>query len=569
MPIQILDSVVASQIAAGEVVERPASVVKELIENALDAGARRIDVEVRGGGVQELKVQDDGNGIPASDVELAFARHATSKISSADDLWSIQTLGFRGEALPSIASVAQVICRTRTADADLGLELRIAGGEVQARVPLGMPPGTTFVVRNLFYNTPVRRAFLRSDAAESAAVAAVVTQYAVAYPEVRFSLQIDGRAALQTGGGGDLRAALIDLYGLDVARQMLVLGVAFGEGTQAVQVDGLISPPGVTRSSRGGMHLFVNRRAIQSRGQIAAVIEEAYATLLMKGRHPLVVLNLHIHPAAVDVNIHPTKSEVKFRDTPRVMALVGRSIRDTLAQAGVRPWQAEPELGQRRFELQRSVNAPITPDMLADPWGEAADMFVDGIVRSLPGMRVVGQVLRCYVLAESPEGIYLVDQHAAHERIMYEQLQDQRAAAAVERQNLLMPLVVPLAPETAALLLAQAGLLAAYGFEVEDFGAGLRVRALPAGLPEGQAAAALADIAERLQVPGGNADDTVLIALACHAAVRAGQVLAPDEMQALLDQLAHCRAPRTCPHGRPTMILLGTAQIERMFGRTG
>src|SRR5262245_35490115 len=330
MPIRVLESTVAAQIAAGEVVERPASVAKELIENALDAGARRIGVEVRGGGLHEIKVQDNGCGIPADEVELAFERHATSKLRAADDLWAIATLGFRGEAMPSIASVAQVICITRAADEEVGTELRIDGGELQSRASRGCSPGTTISVRNLFYNAPVRREFLRSEATEASAITGVITQYALAYPEVRFSLLLEGRLAVQTNGSGDVREALIDLYGLDIARQLLQVEAHHGDGRDEVSVRGLVSPPGLTRSSRGYIHLFVNRRAIQPRGQIAIVIEEAYHTLMMKGRHPLAVLDIYVHPSSVDVNVHPTKSEVKFRDAARVFGAIGRAVRDAL-----------------------------------------------------------------------------------------------------------------------------------------------------------------------------------------------------------------------------------------------
>jgi DNA mismatch repair protein MutL len=373
MPIRVLEPTVAAQIAAGEVVERPASVVKELVENALDAGASRIGVEVRGGGLRELKIQDNGCGIPADQVELAFARHATSKLREPDDLWAIATLGFRGEALPAIASVAQVVCITRAAGEELGTELRIAGGELQARMPRGCSQGTTFSIRNLFYNAPVRREFLRSEATESSAISAIVTQYALAYPEVRFSLLVDGRLLLQTSGGGDLREALIDLYGLDMARQLLPVEASHGEGRDEVRVRGLVSPPGVTRSSRGYLHLFVNRRAVQPRGPIAIVIEEAYHTLLMKGRHPLAALDIQVHPSSVDVNVHPTKSEVKFRDAPRVFGVLGRAVRDALIDGGVHPWadQSTPaalDVAQRRFELRR----------LGDRWEHVGDQGSGG-----------------------------------------------------------------------------------------------------------------------------------------------------------------------------------------------
>jgi DNA mismatch repair protein MutL len=603
MPIRVLDATVAAQIAAGEVIERPASVVRELVENALDAGARRIAVEARGGGLREIRVQDDGCGIPADEVELAFARHATSKLTTADDLWAISTLGFRGEALPSIAAVAQVICITRAAGADVGVELRIAGGEVQAIMPRGCSPGTTISVRNLFYNTPVRREFLRSDATESAAITAVVTQYALAYPEVRFSLAIDGRATLHTSGNGDLRAAAIEVYGLDVARQLLPVEASTGEGVEYVHVSGLVSPPGLTRSSRAAIHLFVNRRAIQPRGQIAIVLEEAYHTLLMKGRHPVAILNISVHPAAVDVNVHPTKSEVKFRDTTRVMSTLGRAVRSALLESGVRPWDdpgvpATLETAQRRFELRRlgtshEIGWEAFPHMTAgdspaartqvNAWtddGHSAwqrepvtsfEPLPPTRASRLPPLRIIGQIAQSYIVAESADGMYLIDQHAAHERITYERLMAQRGAGAVESQELLMPQVVDLPPTAHDLLLAAANRLAEWGFVVEPFGRSLRVRAIPAVLYPGDLTTALLEIADHLSGRGGATPhdwrEAMLITLSCHTSVRAGQTLSFDEMRGLVMQLEQCESPRTCPHGRPTMILLTTTQIERQFGR--
>jgi DNA mismatch repair protein MutL len=637
MPIRVLDATVAAQIAAGEVVERPASVVRELVENALDAGARRITVEVRGGGLRELKIQDDGCGIPAAEVETAFLRHATSKLASADDLWAIQTLGFRGEALPSIASVSQVVCITRAAGEEVGTELRIAGGELQARTPRGCTPGTSFSIRNLFYNTPVRREFLRSEATESAAISAAVTQYALAYPEVRFTLLLEGRLALQTGGANDLRAALVEIYGLDTARQLLDVGTAFGEGSEAIEVRGMVSPPGLTRSSRSAIHLFVNRRAVAARGQLAAVVEEAYHTLMMKGRHPLAVLDVRVHPGAVDVNIHPTKSEVKFRDAPRVLGVIGRAVRDALVDSGVRPWAEAGaplpvETAQRRFELRRlgarweeparrdwdafgqdethRAGAEANGGSGAEENGRSADERLRGAnttghasgawereqvagidskvgaagmappssfsvppssLSRLPPLRIVGQVSQAYIVAETPDGMYLVDQHAAHERITYERLMRQRGSGAVERQQLLIPAIVELPPAAQAILLESAAQLEEWGFVLEEFGPSLRVRAVPAVLQIGDMAQALLEVADKLGGRGGSSPadwrEAMLTTLSCHTSVRAGQTLSGDEMRELLRQLEACESPRTCPHGRPTMILLTHPVIERQFGR--
>jgi len=607
MPIRVLEPTVAAQIAAGEVVERPASVAKELIENALDAGASRISVEVRGGGLHELKIQDNGCGIPADEVELAFERHATSKLRAADDLWTIATLGFRGEAMPSIASVSQVICVTRAAGEELGTELRVAGGEIQARSARGCSPGTTISVRNLFYNAPVRREFLRSEATEASAITAVVTQYALAYPEVRFSMLLEGRLAVQTSGRGDMREALIDLYGLDVARQLLPVEAAHGEARDQVRVRGLVSPPGLTRSSRGYIHLFVNRRAIQPRGPLAIVVEEAYHTLMMKGRHPVAVLDIRVDPGTVDVNVHPTKSEVKFRDSSRVLSVIGRAVRDALVESGVRTWSdpssAMPgDVAQRRFELrrlgdrwEREIGGQGTGDRgqgtgnweqereaesqqqssqnwaLDDDFALPAPSPEPSVPGRLPPLRVVGQIAQTYVVAESPDGLVLIDQHAAHERVTYERLMAQRGEQAFDQQGLLIPQSLELPPAAHALLLGNAELLHEWGFSIEEFGMSLRVRAVPAGLRESTLSGALLEVADHLHGRGGSTPDdwreAMLTTLACHSSVRAGQSLSLEEMRQLLAQLEQCQAPRTCPHGRPTMILVSSTQLERQFGR--
>ncbi len=655
MTIAILDPTVAAQIAAGEVVERPASVVKELVENALDSGARAITVEARGGGLRELKIQDDGCGIPAEQIELAFMRHATSKLRSADDLWNIHTLGFRGEALPSIASVAQVVCITRMATDEVGTELRIAGGEVQARMPRGCSPGTSMSVRHLFYNTPVRRDYLRSDATEMSAISLIVQQYALAYPDIRFTLLLDGRLALQTSGNGNLRDVLIELYGLDVARQLLPVDVSHGDDTDAISIRGLISPPGLTRSSRNYVHIFVNQRAVNARGILLHIIEEAYHTLLMKGKHPLAVLDVRVHPGAVDVNVHPTKSEVRFRYQARVTGLLGRSIREALlAGAGVQTWDelsgaseetprrfevrqmgtpppptdestgAAWQVGRRAWNTQHSrwdvgsrpaERAPEEPQQPAPPASppptESTAPVADDAMPApavegdtpppmpepsdgthatepepamepsagddrppsrLPPLRIVGQVGLTYIVAESPNGMYLVDQHAAHERISYERLMEQRGTGALESQELLMPQTVTMPPHAVEVLLNNSAILQEWGFALDEWGEGMvRVRALPALLHLDEVPAALAEVADHLSGSGGSTPDdwreAMLTTLSCHTSVRAGQALALEEMRELLQRLERCTNPHTCPHGRPIMILLTPGQLERQFGR--
>jgi DNA mismatch repair protein MutL len=648
MAIRVLEPDVAAKIAAGEVVERPASVVKELVENAIDAGAREIRVEIRGGGQREIKVVDDGCGIPADEVELAFQRHATSKLHTADDLFNVQTLGFRGEALPSIATVSQLICITRTPDAPTGVELRIAGGEVQSRTPRGGSPGTSFVIKNLFYNTPARLKFLRSEATESAQISSVIEHYALAYPEIKWTLLVDGRLSLQTPGSGQLLDALVELYGIDVARQLITVEDAAGEGEQRTAINGFISQPSLTRSARSAIHLFVNKRWVRASGPIAYIIEEAYHNLLMKGRHPLAILNLEVNPATVDVNVHPTKAEVKFLYQSQVFALLGRAVRAALAEhAGIQDLALgashAAETVQRRIELRQIGSAARTtaperawlqPDLMAPatpapaPWPEPsieapwspptsmpatssgpeqeessddgvelasaaappsaaatsvstaaaspmpADPRTTNAASRLPPLRVVGQVGETYIVAEAPDGMYLIDQHAAHERVVFERLMRMHGSQPIDRQQLLLPVSIDLPPAAATLLVGHLDLLNEWGFEVEEFGNGtLRVRTIPHGLRDGQIEPALLEIVDHLDEQAGSTPqdwrEKMLTTIACHSSVRAGQVLSHEEMRQLLQQLERCTFPRTCPHGRPTALLLSQAQLERQFGRRG
>lgn len=627
--IRILDPYVAAQIAAGEVITRPASVIKELLENALDAEAQRISVSISGGGIHEMIIQDDGGGIPADEIELAFERHATSKLQEAEDLYAIQTLGFRGEALPSIAAVAQVTCTSRTADAALGVELRIAGGQIQARSSLGCPPGTTFVVRNLFYNLPVRREFLRSAAAETAAVTQVVTNYALAYPQVRFTLTIDGRQKFQTPGGVRLRDVVLAVYGVDIARQMLPVEVADPGDLTAIRVAGLISPPTLSRGSREAIHLTINRRWVQPRGVVAAMIDDAYHTMLMKGRFPVAVLALDVHPAAVDVNVHPTKAEVTFRDPERVRGFVTQTLQQVLRHAVVvQGWDGAPppdapdlETPLRPMPPAMAPDTPVPtlplprPPVPRDPGPRVANELPPRpiepglplppvrpaervppppppVIREqqttldpppaprptaapgLPPLRALAQLSRTYVLAEGPEGaLFLIDQHAAHERITYERLMQQHAAAAVDSQALLLPAMVQVPVVARETLLRMADELATWGFELDDFGGSLRVRSIPATVSPEQIQAALLEIADALLGSGGstpaNWRERMLTTLSCHTSVRAGQTLSLTEQQALIETLAACQSPRTCPHGRPTVISMTINQIARQFGRLG
>ncbi|MBM4460621.1 MAG: DNA mismatch repair endonuclease MutL [Chloroflexi bacterium] len=627
MPIHILSPEVANQIAAGEVVERPASAVKELIENSLDADGRDIRVEIRDGGRRLIRVQDDGCGIPASEAALAFQRHATSKIRTAEDLSRITTLGFRGEALASIAAVSQVTLLTRARDDEIGVLLRMAEGREISREPAGGPAGAVVTVEHLFANTPARLKFLKQPATEAGHVQQMVTRYALAFPERRFSLVADGRLIFQSNGSGKLYDVLVKVYGLDMARQMLEVE-HIDQSTNlpiyqsAIRVTGYVGSPSLHRGNRGYITLFVNRRWFQDTSVAFSVIQ-AYHTMLPTGRYPAAVVFIEIDPADVDVNVHPTKAEVRFRDNHAVFSAVQKAVRRTLIEhggaammpaaagaeglpAGPDPaaapspsaWGGESGLRPTRFDdaswaqrrdalLGAGSQRRLFPSPDADAAGWAvglqpptsnlqpptSSLQPPASKPLLPLLRVVGQLGATYIVAEGPDGMYLVDQHAAHERILYEQMTSQRLSHALAIQPLLEPMVLDLSPEQAAVVAEGLDTLNELGVAIEPFGGGsYLVRSVPAILSRDDPASALTEIvdglAQQTDVIEG-AVEAMLTTLICkRAAIKGGQVLSQAEMHELVRQLEACRAPRTCPHGRPTMIYLSADELARQFGRT-
>ncbi len=443
MSIKILSETVAAQIAAGEVVERPASVVKELLENALDAGATSVGIEIREGGRRLIRVSDDGCGIPAAEVGIAFHRHSTSKLREAADLDAIGTLGFRGEALASIASVAQVTLVTRGKGESAGSRMAVHGGRLGALEKVGAPQGTVVGVENLFFNVPARLKFMRTVTTEKRHISALVTRYAMAYPQVRFRLVHDGRLVFKSAGSGLLRDVLIEVYGLETARQMLP--VEGGEGDE-IRVGGYTSAPSLNRANRTGITFFVNGRWIQDAGLVYAV-SQAYHTMLMTGRHPVAVIMVDLSPAEVDVNVHPTKAEIRFRDKDQVFRAVQRAVRRTLVESapgrviGVAPqseggWSATAQPVMRAALAGLQPAEHYQPEMdLTTGTGTASDSPLADLAVSpgnrLPALRIVGQVGAAYIVAEGPEGLVLIDQHAAHERILYERFLAQRESGVL------------------------------------------------------------------------------------------------------------------------------------------
>ena len=589
MPIRLLSPEVASQIAAGEVIERPSSVVKELMENALDAGARFIRIAIEEAGKKLIEVADDGSGIPSAELELAVSRHATSKLVRSEELFSISTLGFRGEALASIASVSRMTITSRVQDEPEGARLRVEGGVAGKPAKVGTTVGTTVRVEDLFYNVPARLKFLKSDTTERRAIDVLVTRYALAYPEKRFKLSDGKNTVLQTSGDGDRRAILAALYGVDVAKQMLEV-LSEEEG---MSLTGFISPISLTRSNRREITFFINGRWVHDVALSTALLH-AYHTLLMVGRYPLTALFLEIPPAEVDVNVHPAKAEVRFRNPDKVFSFVQRSARKALLAYSPVPHVAPSLWGTTRtapIEQPRnsgldwkighdeellatgSPQSPITNLQLpvTDP---QPPRETPRSQPSIPLLRLVGQIGAAYLVAEGPDGLYLVDQHAAHERVLFEKLMAQHALNNIPSQALLTPVTVTLPPPSAQLLITQLSVLQHFGFDVEEFGPNtFQVRAMPAlfmGSDPSAALRALVEDFEEDESPFQNEIEAKLAARVCkRMAVKAGQTLSPEEQRALLIDLEACGSPRTCPHGRPTMIHLSVDMLERQFGRRG
>jgi DNA mismatch repair protein MutL len=582
----------ANQIAAGEVVERPASVVKELVENAIDAGARRLAIHVEFGGKKQVRVEDDGDGMEPDDARLAIERHATSKIKRADDLAAIRTLGFRGEALPSIASVSHFVLRTRARGEQSGTEIRVNGGAIAAVTEIGAAEGTMVEVNDLFYNLPARRKFLKSDAAESAQVSRVVTQLALAYPEVGFTLTSAGRTVLQCPPVGSLRDRLYQVYG---DRSDLVEVRKDGGGLRLTGFIAALADQASQGPTRGPQNLFINRRIVKDR-TIAHAIIDAYSTASIKERSPEVHLFIEMAPDALDVNVHPTKAEVRFRDQSLVHEVVRRALMDALGQTGVPQLQLRPEHATQTpiasalpgvlaggVYPSRWLPTPVSPTSVAGRQaveGAGPDV-IDGVsARETPDIRPMiplGQFRDTFIIAVDDEGVAIIDQHVAHERVLFERVMEKLTAGRLESQRLLVPMVLDVSPSAHQALVARAAELERLGFEIESFGAAtIKVSAVPALLKTEDSSTALLALAEdlegldrgaTLQLATNVALQRMAATTACHAAVKAHDPLTYEKMAHILDELRATAYSTVCPHGRPVMLRLTRREIEKNFDR--
>jgi DNA mismatch repair protein MutL len=597
MAIRILPPELVSKIAAGEVVERPSSVVKELVENALDAGARAVRVEVRQGGRDLIRITDDGVGMTADDVRLAVEPHATSKVAALADLQNITTLGFRGEALASIAAVSRFTLLSRPLGSHEGFEIQIDGGRPVTERARGCPEGTAVTVRDLFQHVPARLKFLRSVGTETAFITRAVHAYALARPDVRFELVGDGRTAFRTAGDGDLRAAIGQIFGHDAGSTMLALPEHDGSVETPATIAGYVAHPSHDRADRTQILFFVNHRWVQHRSMTFA-LEEAYHSLLMVGRHPSAVVSLAVPPHLVDVNVHPTKQEVRFVQDRDITRMLGATVRAALlgnATAAAVPLVSLPSVfssGMRDFSRTTSAfpaSGSHASSNASSPWsdmarrtepvtstGSAPEHAMRPTAVALPEaarLRVVGQVVNTYIIAEDATGMYLIDQHAAHERVMLERMRARLREGASDTQWLLAPRSCTFPAAVQQVLETHAEDLARLGYVIEPFGDGTwLLRGVPAAMrgqhetdPVAAIEAALAELGA-----GRTGDDPferLAALLACHNAIRAGQPLSDPEMRALIRQLEGVETPGHCAHGRPTMLHISQHDLEREFSR--
>jgi len=592
--IRLLPDIVASQVAAGEVVERPASVVKELIENSIDAGARKIEILIRRGGISLVRVIDDGSGMDRDDALLSLERHATSKIRSAADLAAIATLGFRGEALPSIASVSRFRLTTREPNAVAGTEIIVNGGKIDIVRDGGEAPGTQVEVRSLFYNLPARRKFLRSENTESRTIEHQLQLQAIGHPQIAFAFVRDARVVFQLPPAASLHDRIRDLHGNELLERLLPVN---GAGLDKIDISGLIGRAGLSRQTRAQQLVFVNGRAVES-PVVTAALREGYHTALMKGQFPVTFLFLRLDPASVDVNVHPAKREVRFRDPTAVREAVVNSIRRTL-EGGRGDWQekfrAPASLPPQPIETTAKIPEPRHRELrqLGAALGERGYNVVAGVAD--PGralvkpdefaqetpikrdrnsqFQIIGILNKLYVLMENADGLVLVDQHAAHERILFEELRRRMEEQGVPSQKLLIPQTFDLPPRDAEWVERNLSILQKMGIGIEGFGPNtFKIDSLPAFLQTSDPVSFMQRVIDDLKSASNSSSalrlgEEMIAMTVCRHAVKANDPLRYLEVEKLIQDLLECDLPYCCPHGRPTMIQISLAELEKKFGR--
>ena len=599
--IRVLPDHVANQIAAGEVVERPASVAKELVENSIDAGATRITIEIEAGGRRLLKISDDGEGMVRDDAILAFERHATSKIRASGDLIAIGTLGFRGEALASIASVAKVELLTSIEGAAAGTRVAIEGGRMRDVKDAAHPRGTTISVRDLFFNVPARRKFLRSEATETFHLTNLVTHYALAHPEIAFTFVNNGREVVRAVAAKDLRERAYQIFGEEFLENLLEVD---GGNPQVARVTGFVSAPRDRRTSRDSQYLFVNRRFVRDR-MIGRSLSEGYRSILPYGVYPAALLFIETPLEEVDVNVHPAKTEVRFRRPDAVADAVREAVRSALARNEYVPQipqippieTPQPQTAaaavastppQPRIEftplpsgddIARDIeemirSASVTSVSKTPPLNSAEKLVREVTPEDLPSnIRPLGQLEESFIIATDDEGLLLIDQHVAHERVLFDKYRALESERRTESQQLLVPETFDLTPAQAAVFDQVAPEMEVYGFELMRLsGRTVAIRAVPADLPAGEARNMLAELLDTVDAENKSSAretmrDEIAASLACHAAIKVNMSLTPEKMRWLIDRLLQTSSPTTCPHGRPVILRLKMRDILKGFHR--
>lgn len=627
--IRLLDEGTINKIAAGEVIERPASIVKELVENSIDAGAASITIEINDGGKSFISVSDNGSGIMSEDLEHVFERHATSKIKDAEDLFSIYTLGFRGEAMASIAAVAEVELQTHTDSEDSGSYILIKGGSVIERKSIGFPVGTTITVRNLFYNTPAREKFLKSNVSEQGHVVDVVEKLSMVNTAVSFKLIVDGKNVLHTPGNGDLLSVLTCIYGKNTAKSMVKLDYS----NPLIQIDGYIGKPEISRGNSTYMIFSVNNRIIRNK-MLGEAVKQAYKGLLMNNRFPFVVLNLNVQTDKIDVNVHPTKAEIKFSDDRSIFNTIYTAVKSCLAgsnltygsfdepaakeesvvtsfTASSRVFEAPPpsielpdaidfsdsyintakarhneeeKTAQQSFlqdnenyktantnkgfyEQERSKSIPSSQPNYNSAAAASQPAQNKNLISTL---NTIGLAFNTYILAQDASNFYLIDQHAAHERVMYEYLMSKYDTGDMSVQPLMLPIVIELSPKEIALIKDSFNIFERLGFEIEWFGENtIAIRSVPIVMGEPCTGDFFNDILDSLEGGAKAASplERIIISMACKNSIKAGTAISFEEMQELIRRLSETKSPYTCPHGRPTLISMSQYELEKKFKR--
>ena len=615
--IRILDEIVANKIAAGEVVERPAAVVKELAENSIDAGANKIEIEIEESGTKLIKVTDNGNGMIKADAVLALERHATSKIREADDLFRITTLGFRGEAIPSIAAVSTLEITTRVIEQLSGTYLKVVGGEIKEIKEVGCPVGSSIAVHNLFFNTPARLKYLKSPSTEMGHILDMINHLSLAHPHISFRLSHNGRQVFLSPGSTNLLEIILNIYGKETAKEMLPVHF----GSSRINLTGFVGKPSVARGSRNYMNFFVNGRFIRSR-IMGRAVEDAYKTLLPIRKYPVVVLSFQIDPQEIDVNVHPTKTELRFSDEREIYLITYQSVSQALkgsqlipevekrpqsdvknTQEGLAPInlsildQAEKPLEDLEKTLAEETKYLVSRvgEKIAPPYQEALRLRTEEVyqkkesikkesenikgqeyiqpVINLPQMEPIGQIHNTFIISQGPDGLFILDQHAAHERILYEKIKSAKSRQKADTQALLLPVNLELGPKEKLIWEEIEPILLELGFEIENFGGNTYlIRGVPTFINNQDTLVFIQEIIDDfLHSPQKKNSEEwrekAIVTMSCRLAVKAGDYLEIQEIKELIKSLAATSTPYTCPHGRPTLISFSLKELEENFKR--